>query len=169
MNAPANHDSLFESVAMSPLAMVLSNPRRADNPLELANPAFCGLTGYSESEIIGRNCRFLAGESTDPAATEKIRVAIRSRRPVLVDILNYRSDGSPFRNGVMISPTYGAEGDLAWFLAARSTLARRTARPSPSAARVPRRGSPRFRRASERCWPRWPAACSTNRSPGSSR
>lgn len=122
MNAPANHDSLFESVAMSPLAMVLSNPRRADNPLELANPAFCGLTGYSESEIIGRNCRFLAGESTDPAATEKIRVAIRSRRPVLVDILNYRSDGSPFRNGVMISPIYGAEGDLAWFLGSQVDL-----------------------------------------------
>jgi PAS domain-containing protein len=32
--------------------MVVSNPRRPDNPLEVVNDAFCELTGYDESEII---------------------------------------------------------------------------------------------------------------------
>ena len=122
MDAPADQDRIFDAVGLSPLAMVLSNPRRPDNPLELVNPAFCALTGYSEGEIVGRNCRFLAGDSTDPAATGRIRAAIRSRRAVLVDILNYRSDGSPFRNGVMITPLYGPEGDLAWFLGSQVDL-----------------------------------------------
>jgi PAS domain-containing protein len=61
---------LIEAVGISPIAMVVSNPRRPDNPLEIVNEAFCNLTGYSEREIVGRNCRFLAGELTDGRATD---------------------------------------------------------------------------------------------------
>lgn len=102
--------------------MVISNPRRADNPIEAVNSAFCELTGYGETDIVGRNCRFLAGERTDPVVTEQIRSAIRGPRPVLVDIINYRSDGSPFRNGVMIAPLFGADGELEWFLGSQVDL-----------------------------------------------
>ena len=100
---------LIEAVGLSPIAMVVSNPRRPDNPLEIVNQAFCSLTGYSEDEIVGRNCRFLAGEQTDDHVTDRIRTAIRTSRPILVDILNYRRDGTAFRNGVMITPLFGAD------------------------------------------------------------
>ena len=58
--------------------MVLSNPRLPDNPLEVVNPIFCALTGYAERDIVGRNCRFLTGAGTDPAATKQIRAGIRA-------------------------------------------------------------------------------------------
>jgi PAS domain S-box-containing protein len=119
---PVADEQLFDSIGLSPIATVISNPRRADNPLEAANPAFCALTGYSESEIVGRNCRFLAGELTEPWITNRIRDAIGSRRPVLVDILNYRRDGSPFRNAVLVSPLFDEEGNLAWFLGSQVDL-----------------------------------------------
>lgn len=119
---PVADEQLLESVGSSPIATVISNPRRPDNPLEVANPAFCQLTGYSESEIVGRNCRFLAGELTEPWITGRIRDAIGSRRPVLVDILNYRRDGSPFRNAVLVTPLFDEEGDLAWFLGSQVDL-----------------------------------------------
>jgi len=45
------------------------------------------------------------------------------QRPVLVDILNYRRDGTPFRNGVMIAPLFDAEGKLAYFLGSQVILA----------------------------------------------
>lgn len=115
-------EQLFDSIGLSPIATVISNPRLSDNPLEVANPAFCALTGYSESEIVGRNCRFLAGELTEPWITNRIRDAIGSRRPVLVDILNYRRDGSPFRNAVLVSPLFDEEGNLAWFLGSQVDL-----------------------------------------------
>lgn len=115
-------DQLFESIGLSPIATVISNPRRPDNPLEVANSAFCALTGYSESEIVGRNCRFLAGEATEPWITDRIRGAIRSQRPVLVDILNYRSNGSQFRNAVLVSPLFDEEGRIAWFLGSQVEL-----------------------------------------------
>ena len=115
-------DAIIESVCSSPLAMVLSNPRRADNPLEVVNPVFCALTGYSEHEVIGRNCRFLSGDATDPEVTEMLRSAIRSRQPVLADILNYRRDGTAFRNGVMITPIFGSNGEVDWFLGSQVDL-----------------------------------------------
>ena len=117
-----DHRQLIETVGASPLAMVVSNPHLPDNPIEVANAAFCNLTGYSEAEIVGRNCRFLAGESTEPWVTGEIREAIRDRRPLLVDILNYKKDGTPFRNGVMITPLFDPEGGLAWFLGSQVDL-----------------------------------------------
>ena len=116
------HRQLLDSIKLSPIATVVSNPRRADNPLEIVNPAFCSLTGYGEAEILGRNCRFLAGGGTEPWVTEEIRAAIRDRRPVLVEILNYRKDGTAFRNGVTIIPLFGADGQLEWFLGSQVDL-----------------------------------------------
>ncbi|NUS99743.1 MAG: PAS domain-containing protein [Sphingomonas sp.] len=109
--------------------MVLSNPRAPDNPIEVANAAFCALTGYPETEIVGRNCRFLAGDLTQPAATEQIRASIRAQKPVLVDILNYRRDGTAFRNGVMIAPLFGEDGKLAYFLGSQVDLGEAVADP----------------------------------------
>ena len=108
--------ALAQSIRLSPIATVLSNPRLPDNPIVAANAAFCALTGYEESEIVGRNCRFLAGPDTEPWLTERIRQALRDLRPSLTEILNYRKDGTAFRNAVLIAPLFGAEGRPAWFL-----------------------------------------------------
>ncbi|MES2698818.1 MAG: PAS domain-containing protein, partial [Pseudomonadota bacterium] len=48
-------------IAASPIASVVSNPRLADNPIVACNQAFVDLTGYAVEEVVGRNCRFLAG------------------------------------------------------------------------------------------------------------
>jgi PAS domain S-box-containing protein len=115
-------DELISAIGCSPIAMVVSNPRRQDNPLEVVNDTFCALTGYSEAEIVGRNCRFLAGDDTDEAATEELRASIRERRSTLVELTNYRRDGSPFLNGVMITPLFDSDGELAWFLGSQVEL-----------------------------------------------
>ena len=120
---PRTDEQLFDSIGLSPIATVISNPRRPDNPLEVANPAFCALTGYAESEIVGRNCRFLAGEATEPWITDRIRDAINARSPVLVDILNYRRDGTEFRNAVLVTPLFDEEGQIEWFLGSQVELA----------------------------------------------
>ena len=115
-------EELLEAIGLSPIATVISNPRRKDNPIEATNQAFCELTGYSEPEIVGRNCRFLAGEATEPWLTERIRQGIALKQPVLVDILNYRRDGSPFRNAVLVTPLFDTHGELAWFLGSQVEL-----------------------------------------------
>lgn len=115
-------NAIVESIMLSPLPMVISNPLLPDNPLTAVNKAFCTLTGYPENEIIGRNCRFLAGPETEPAAQRVLREAIHNRRPVLTEILNYRRDGSCFRNGVTIAPIFDAGGELALFVGSQLDL-----------------------------------------------
>lgn len=139
--------AVADSISASPIAMVVTNPRLPDNPIEIANDAFCALTGYSKSDIVGRNCRFLSGEATEPAIQAQIRAAVEGQRPVLVDILNYRSDGSPFRNGVMIAPLFDGDGRLEWFLGSQvdlgfnetAALSMRRARAAAMVADLPER------------------------------
>jgi len=100
----------------SVIAAVLSNPRLPDNPIVECNPAFEQLTGYARDEIVGRNCRFLSGPQTEPWLTETLRTAIRRRTPAMVEILNYRKNGTPFRNAVMVAPIFGQDGELEYFL-----------------------------------------------------
>ena len=119
---PVERQRFFETIDLSPVPMIITDPTQPDNPIQIANPAFCDLTGYPRSEILGRNCRFLAGPSTDPAASAQLRDAIREERPALVEILNYRRDGTPFHNGVMISPLFDTNGKLRWFIGSQVDL-----------------------------------------------
>jgi PAS domain S-box-containing protein len=108
--------SLKAMIATSPIAAVISDPRRPDNPIVECNDAFIALTGYGADEIIGHNCRFLTGPDTEVELSETLRAAIREQRPALVEILNYKKDGSPFRNAVLVAPIFGSEGRLEYFL-----------------------------------------------------
>jgi PAS domain S-box-containing protein len=123
-------DPLFASIAASPIATVLTNPRVPDNPIIAANSAFYDLTQYGADEVIGRNCRFLAGPNTEPWLTERIREAVRHKRPTLVEILNYKKDGTPFRNAVLVAPVFDEEGELSWFLGSQVELGDDAAAPS---------------------------------------
>ncbi len=104
------------------VAAVVSNPRLADNPIVACNQAFMDLTGYGRDEIIGRNCRFLRGPGTEGDLSKQLREGIAARVPVMVEILNYKKDGSPFRNAVMVAPIFDAEGELEYFLGSQVEL-----------------------------------------------
>jgi len=60
------------------------------------NSAFERMTGYSAGEVLGRSPRFLAGAGTSKADLGLIDAALRERRPVRAELLNYRKDGTPF-------------------------------------------------------------------------
>eukprot|EP01037_Dinobryon_pediforme_P005637 gene5637-5698_t len=104
------------------VAAVVSDPRLPDNPIVACNKAFVDLTGYSPDEIVGRNCRFLRGPGTEAALSEELRAGIAARVPVMVEILNYKKDGTPFRNAVMVAPIFDADGELEYFLGSQVEL-----------------------------------------------
>ena len=103
-------------IRVSPIAAVISNPRLPDNPIIACNAAFSALTGYSKEEIVGRNCRFLVGKDTEPDLIMGLREGIIARQPIMTEILNYKKDGTPFRNALMISPIFDAAGELEYSL-----------------------------------------------------
>ncbi len=106
----------------SPIASVITNPRLKDNPIVACNEAFVALTGYSKQDIVGRNCRFLAGSENSPWFSDKILDGVIKRRPVMIEVLNYKCDGTPFRNAVTVAPLYDAQGELEFFLESQVEL-----------------------------------------------
>ena len=114
---PAMPDEISTvALAKMPLALVLTNPNLDDNPIVYANRAFEKITRYSSDAVIGRNCRFLQGDETDPAQVRQLAQAVREERDFSVDIVNYRSDGTKFLNRLMITPLYDDERNLQCFL-----------------------------------------------------
>ncbi|OJW73792.1 MAG: histidine kinase, partial [Sphingomonadales bacterium 63-6] len=108
--------AIHDIIDASPTAAVISDPRQADNPIIACNEAFVRLTGFAREEIVGRNCRFLSGPDTEPELTQMLRDGISRKQPVMVEILNYKKDGTPFRNAVMVAPIFDDAGELEYFL-----------------------------------------------------
>lgn len=103
-------DLPLNAVLSSDLALSISDALRDDDPLVWVNGAFTRLTGYPPEDVLGRNCRFLQGADTDPIAVSRIRTALDQQRAVATVIRNYRRDGSPFWNQVVISPVVDESG-----------------------------------------------------------
>lgn len=104
------------------VAMVLTDPRVEDNPIVYVNAAFERTTGYARSAVIGRNCRFLQGEDTRKDDVDRLRRAVEQGRDMSVDIQNYRADGKPFLNRLIIAPITDADGEVMYFLGIQKEL-----------------------------------------------
>lgn len=97
--------SLLEAgTAAASMGVTLVDLRGDDEPLVYASGGFERLTGYAVDEILGRNCRFLQGDKTDPLTVKNIGDAIERRAHHQVTILNYRKDGTPFWNRLTLAP-----------------------------------------------------------------
>ena len=118
-------DPFAAAVRTTRMPMVITDPAREDNPIIFANEAFQQLCGYTREEVLGRNCRFLQGERTDPASVQQIRDALQCRKSIQIDLLNYRKDGSAFWNALHISPVLGKDGSLKYFFASQVDVSER--------------------------------------------
>lgn len=96
--------------------ILITDPHQPDNPIIYCNPAFTQLTGYAEHEALGRNCRFLQGPETDPAARYTMHAAVAAGESCRVTLRNYRKDGTPFWNDMKFAPVRDGTGRLTHFV-----------------------------------------------------
>ena len=117
---PVGIACLAVAATVAPQGMTIAT-NAADLPLVYANEAFLRMTGFSPSEILGRNCRFLQGQDTDPAQVALIKRALAAGESVTAVLRNHPRDGSAFWNRIAISPDrqvavstdWGGEGRFA--------------------------------------------------------
>ncbi|MFN3920149.1 MAG: PAS domain S-box protein [Methylohalobius sp.] len=104
------------AIEASSVGIIITDALKPGNPIIYANPAFLQITGYSREEIMGKNPRILQGPDTEPEAVEEIRKAIREGRDCHLTLRNYRKDGTPFWNELLISPVRDENGILTHFV-----------------------------------------------------
>jgi diguanylate cyclase (GGDEF)-like protein/PAS domain S-box-containing protein len=106
----------------APSGIFVTDPKKPDNPIVFCNPAATRITGYPADELVGRNCRMLQGAGTDRQVVAELREAIGRGAPIRREILNYRRDGTPFWNELVISPVHDATGDLVAFVSFQTDI-----------------------------------------------
>ncbi len=74
------------------------------------NPAFTRMTGYTPEEVLGKTPRILQGPDTDLAVSAEIRANLKKWKPVQVEVLNYRKDGTKFWSELNIVPIANSKG-----------------------------------------------------------
>lgn len=109
------------------LGVVITDASQKDNPIIYLNEGFEELTGYDEEEMLGRNCRFLQGEDTNPDTVAAIREAVDTGESISTDILNYDAEGNPFWNLLEIFPIADETGDITNFVGFQREISDRRA------------------------------------------
>jgi len=114
------------AATVAPQGMTIAT-NTGDLPLVYANEAFLRMTGYPPNEILGRNCRFLQGDDTDPAQLAAIKQALTAGESVTVLLRNHRRDGTGFWNQVSISPVRDPDsGEVTHFIGTQTEAAEPT-------------------------------------------
>lgn len=93
-----------------------------DKPILFVNEAFSRITGYSQSEVVGRNSRFLNEAEPDQPGVRTLREGLASGEPCSAIVRNYKKDGSAFWNHVTISPIYNDAGVLTHFVGVQANI-----------------------------------------------
>ncbi len=96
--------------------VTLADPDLEDMPIVYANKAFEQVTGYSQEDIIGRNCRFLQGTDREQQARYDLEKAIKNAEAIEVTLRNYKKNGELFYNRLKVVPLLDKKGKVIYFL-----------------------------------------------------
>lgn len=131
---PGGTGALFESIVINANDVVLVTEAE---PVDLAsggprvlyvNPAFTRMTGYTAAEIVGLTPRILQSPKTDRRELDRLRAALSRWKPVEVELLNVRKDGTEFWVQINITPVCDATGLWTHWVAVQRDITARKGR-----------------------------------------
>lgn len=73
-------------------------------PCLFVNEKFTEETGYEAHEVIGKNLSILQGELSQKDTIEFMRSSFEQEMACVQDIINYKKDGTPFLNRLLMLP-----------------------------------------------------------------
>jgi PAS domain S-box-containing protein len=118
-------DLLTSALDASISGIIITDHQLPDDPIIYCNKAFEILSGYQRSEIIGRNCRFLQLDDRNQPERAKIKETVEKGQSSVVEIRNYKKDGTLFWNELYISPINDAHGNVTHFIGVQNDVTRR--------------------------------------------
>jgi PAS domain S-box-containing protein len=116
---------LTKALDASISGIIITDHQQPDNPIIYCNKAFEDITGYTRSDIIGHNCRFLQQEDRNQQARQTLFNAIKEGGKCVVEIRNYKKDGTLFWNELYMSPIKDENGNVLFFIGVQNDITRR--------------------------------------------
>lgn len=111
-----------QAIEASVNAIIITDHTQPDQPIVYVNPAFERITGYSASEALGKNCRFLLGDDIDQPDLDAIRTALREEHEGRATLRNYRKSGELFWNDLHIAPVRNDEGKVSHYIGIQNDI-----------------------------------------------
>ncbi len=107
---------LLESVVVNANdAVLITEAEPVDLPgprIVYANAAFTRTTGYTLEDVLGKTPRILQGADTEMSSRQRLKKALKRWKPIELELLNYRKDGTQFWVELSIVPVADEKG---WF------------------------------------------------------
>ncbi|MBK0380593.1 PAS domain-containing protein [Mucilaginibacter segetis] len=116
---------LVRALNASISGIILTDNRQPDNPIIYCNSAFEKISGYKRRDIIGHNCRFLQKDDRNQRQRLQLREAIEKGISCVVEIRNYKKDGTLFWNELYMSPIKDEKGNVNYFIGVQNDITRR--------------------------------------------
>lgn len=102
--------------------IVIADAQLPDLPIIYCNKAFSRITGYRQSEVLGKNCRILQNDDRDQDEIKTLALAIQNGEPCRVTLRNYRKDNTLFWNELTITPLYDKGQKLTHFIGVQNDV-----------------------------------------------
>lgn len=91
--------------------------------IEYINRGFIEMTGYEANEVMG--CKpgdFLQGEDTNSNTVARVGKALRDKKSIYEEILNYTKSGEPYWISMAINPVLNADGEVNKYISIQANI-----------------------------------------------
>lgn len=119
-----NEDQLRQAAAVfssTSEGVMITDPQ---GKITQVNTAFCKLTGYEESEVVGQDAAVLQSGHHDQAFYQQMWQSIREKGGWQGEVWNRRKDGSTFPELLSISEVRSEEGEVTHFVGVFADISR---------------------------------------------
>jgi PAS domain S-box-containing protein len=120
--AQVNLQKLFQAVEQNPASIVITGPTAK---IEYVNPKFTEVTGYSSSEVIGKNPSVLKSENTERETYVDLWETVLAGNVWRGTFCNKSKSGENFWESASISPVFDTNGRLINYVAVKEDITAR--------------------------------------------
>lgn len=113
---------LYRGIEHSPASVIITD---REGTIEYVNPRFCEVTGYSLSEIIGKNPSILKSGYTKPEVYKILWDTISSGNIWKGEFLNKKKNGELYWELALISPIFNDEKQITHYIGIKEDITER--------------------------------------------
>ncbi|NCA69579.1 MAG: diguanylate cyclase [Sphingobacteriia bacterium] len=113
---------LWQAIEQSPTSIVITDHQ---SNIQYVNPYFTRETGYTATEVLGRNPRILQSGLTDQAVFKSMWETLRRGEPWFGELINRRKSGETYWEEVHIAPVKDPRDKIAHYVAVKLNVTER--------------------------------------------